>query len=139
MHRLNCPSARFLDVLAGALVLASTVASPAARAEATSVASDDTANVRGADAGPARPGLFGRHTIPAETLGAHRGGALTVVANDLTARGTVSDNFAANLSTGNNAISDSAFQHAAGLPMVIQNSGNNVLIQNSTILNLNLK
>lgn len=136
MHRLTYPLAR---PLAGALVFALMAGSSAARAEATSVASDEAADARSADPGPTRPGLFSKQTISSETLGAHRGGALTVVANDLTARGTVSDNFAANLSTGNNAISDSAFQHAAGLPMVIQNSGNNVLIQNSTILNLNLK
>jgi hypothetical protein len=38
-----------------------------------------------------------------------------------------------------NVISDGAFSGSVGLPMVIQNSGNNVLIQNATIVNVQLK
>ena len=51
----------------------------------------------------------------------------------------VAENEAHHLTTGSNAISDGAFAGASGLPIVVQNSGNNVLIQNSTILNLNVK
>jgi hypothetical protein len=71
-------------------------------------------------------------------LEAQRGGQDLVV-NDQKLKATVTDNVASNLTTGNNVISEGAFAGTNGLPMVIQNSGNNVSIQNSTILNLNLK
>jgi hypothetical protein len=70
-------------------------------------------------------------------LARERGG--TDVFNDMKLKGVVADNQAINLSTGNNLISDGALAGAAGLPMVIQNSGNNVLIQNATIVNVQLK
>ena len=93
-------------------------------------------------AGPAgrvlRPHLFD-HAVTDAQLAERRGGAADVRINDITARGAVTDNEASNLSTGSNIISDGAFNSATGLPIVVQNSGNNVLIQNSTILNLNLK
>ena len=38
-----------------------------------------------------------------------------------------------------NTVSSGAFAGTAGLPMVIQNSGNNVLIQNATIVNVQIK
>ncbi|WP_298270885.1 hypothetical protein [Geobacter sp.] len=41
--------------------------------------------------------------------------------------------------TGINSVSDSAFTNASGIATVIQNSGNQVLIQNSMILNLLLR
>lgn len=72
-----------------------------------------------------------------ESLAEARGGAdLSVNENNLDA--TMEGNVASNLSTGNNTITESAFSNATGIPMVIQNSGNNVIIQNSTILNLQL-
>jgi len=43
------------------------------------------------------------------------------------------DNF-----SGSNVVSGSAFGSSAGLPTVIQNSGNNVLIQNATIVNIRM-
>jgi hypothetical protein len=70
-------------------------------------------------------------------LDVQRGGDVHV--NDNNATGNVQDNVARNLTTGNNTITESAFANSAGIPMVIQNSGNNVLIQNSTILNLQLQ
>lgn len=71
-------------------------------------------------------------------LAAQRGGAdLHVNENNATA--VVQDNVARNLTTGNNTISDNAFSNTNGVPMVVQNSGNNVVIQNSTILNLQLQ
>jgi hypothetical protein len=81
-------------------------------------------------------------TVDESQLGTSRGGAelepvpLTINQNNTT--GAVSGNVAANLTTGSNNISDSAFSNSAGVPVVIQNTGNNVLIQNSTILNLQL-
>ncbi len=75
-------------------------------------------------------------------LSTARGGAESVNANvtlnQNTSNGNVSGNVATNLTTGSNNLSDSAFSNSAGVPIVIQNTGNNVLIQNSTILNLQL-
>ena len=70
-------------------------------------------------------------------LANQRGGSETHL-NQNNATGTVSGNVASQLNTGSNTISESAFSNSNGIPIVIQNSGNNVLIQNSTILNLNL-
>jgi hypothetical protein len=53
--------------------------------------------------------------------------------------GTVGDNHADHVVTGSNAISSGSFQGAAGVPMVIQNTGNNVLIQNATIVNVQFR
>lgn len=66
-----------------------------------------------------------------------RGGSdLHVNQNNLDA--ILEGNVAANLTTGDNTITEGAFTNTTGIPMVIQNSGNNVIIQNSTILNLEL-
>lgn len=51
-------------------------------------------------------------------------------------QGNVAGNTVYGGTTGNNIISDNAFQNAYGFPVVIQNSGNNVLLQNSVIINL---
>jgi hypothetical protein len=80
--------------------------------------------------------LDGR-ALDAKALSAQRGG--TEVLNDMTLKGVVADTRASNLNTGNNVISDGAFTGTVGLPMVIQNSGNGVLIQNATIINLQVK
>ena len=61
------------------------------------------------------------------------------VINDMKLKGIVSDNQAFNLTTGNNAITEGSFAGASGLPTVIQNTGNNVLIQNATIVNVQIK
>ena len=58
--------------------------------------------------------------------------------NQNNSTGAVTGNVASQLNTGSNTISESAFSNSSGIPIVIQNSGNNVLIQNSTILNLQL-
>ena len=50
--------------------------------------------------------------------------------------GTVGNNTAINTVSGNNVIDSGSFANAQGLPMVIQNSGSNVLIQNATVINL---
>ncbi|MFP5406695.1 MAG: hypothetical protein ACLGHY_10285 [Gammaproteobacteria bacterium] len=71
-------------------------------------------------------------------LAAQRGGA-DLHLNENNATAVVQDNVARNLTTGNNTISDNAFSNTNGVPMVVQTSGNNVVIQNSTILNLQLQ
>jgi hypothetical protein len=63
----------------------------------------------------------------------------TLVWQDTTLSGTVSDNSADHLSTGDNVITGNSLSGATGFPTVIQNSGNNVLIQNATVLNVQFK
>jgi hypothetical protein len=53
--------------------------------------------------------------------------------------GSLSQDRATNTVSGGNVIQSGAFANASGLPTVIQNSGNNVLIQNSTIVNVQFK
>jgi hypothetical protein len=76
--------------------------------------------------------------VPIGDLDRQRGGNELVV-NHMNVNGTVTDNFASDILTGTNSITGSAFSGASGIPMVIQNTGNNVLIQNATIINLQLK
>ena len=71
------------------------------------------------------------------TLEAQRGG-MQVVVNDMQLAGTTSGNSATNVVTGTNAISAGAFANMSGLPVVIQNSGANVLIQNAVILHVQM-
>jgi hypothetical protein len=109
-------------------------AAPAAPAAATA------ANASGATAQPRDP--LAAAVIDDSQLNSARGGAESVNANVTlntnTSSGNVTGNVATNLTTGSNNLSDSAFSNSAGVPIVIQNTGNNVLIQNSTILNLQL-
>ena len=77
---------------------------------------------------------------PAADLGKlehSRGGTDTFNTNN-TANlgGVVSGNSAVNVVTGSNTIDAGAFANMSGIPVVIQNSGANVLIQNATIVNL---
>lgn len=71
-------------------------------------------------------------------LAENRGG-FTLELNTNNLNGQVYDNQAIANVTGSNAITSSAFSGASGLPTVIQNSGNNVLIQNATVLNVKLQ
>jgi hypothetical protein len=73
--------------------------------------------------------------IASSQLGDYRGG-FDIVKNDMQLSGSVANNSAVNVMSGNNYIADGAFSNASGLPMVIQNSGSNVLIQNATIVNV---
>lgn len=87
---------------------------------------------------------FALAPAPASTLEQLRGGSESVappinnIASDTQLRGTTDNNVATNVVTGNNAI-QSSFSNAAGIPVVIQNSGANVLIQNATVVNLQFK
>jgi hypothetical protein len=100
---------------------------------AVSAAADEAASA----AIVARPNPFGIKPVELKVLARKRGG--TDVVSDAQLRGVVSDNRAVNVATGANVISDGAFAGMSGLPMVVQNSGNNVLIQNSTIVNVQVK
>jgi hypothetical protein len=77
--------------------------------------------------------------VPADEarLASYRGGADTV-RNDMTLAGTTADNSARNVSTGDNTISAGSFANMNGLPVVIQNTGANVLIQNAVIVHLQM-
>jgi hypothetical protein len=70
-------------------------------------------------------------------LEAQRGG--TDTHNDMNLNGSVAGNSAVNVVTGNNTIDAGSFANMSGIPVVIQNSGANVLIQNATIINLQMK
>jgi hypothetical protein len=82
-------------------------------------------------------GPFGINPVDLKTLSRKRGGADTF--NDMQLKGVVADNRAINVQTGSNAISEGAFAGTTGLPMVVQNTGSNVLIQNATIINVQVK
>jgi hypothetical protein len=71
-------------------------------------------------------------------LDSTRGGTELVAAAG-TLSGAVSGNAATQVATGNNVIQSGSLANATGLPVVIQNSGANVLIQSATVINLQLK
>jgi hypothetical protein len=75
--------------------------------------------------------------VAATTLADFRGGT-EVVSSDMRLSGTTASNTATNVATGTNAISAGSFSNMSGLPIVIQNTGANVLIQNAVILNLQM-
>jgi hypothetical protein len=87
---------------------------------------------------PARLGVAPGDRLSEGQLEGLRGGTDTPW-SDMKLNGTVSNNNATNVVTGANLITDGAFANANGLPMVIQNSGANVLIQNATIVNIQIK
>jgi hypothetical protein len=77
-------------------------------------------------------------TVASDALDAMRGGTdnKTITTNVSDVDGTVDGNTAINAITGGNLMDGGAFGNAAGLSSVIQNSGNNVLIQNSTVVSV---
>lgn len=79
---------------------------------------------------------FGQ-AVSTGTLGSYSGGSF--VHNNQTITGTVTGDSATQVTTGTNSISGDSFAGASGLPSVIQNTGNNVLIQNGVIVNVQLK
>jgi hypothetical protein len=98
---------------------------------------DDTALIAASSPPQSQNPFAEQPLLDDQTLDARRGG--TEVVNDMKLNGVVSDNQAYNLVTGSNSITEGAFAGASGLPTVIQNSGNNVLIQNATIVNVQLQ
>ena len=75
---------------------------------------------------------------PAGRLETARGGSDTIT-SDTRLGGVVANNSAQHVTTGANSIASGSFSGAVGLPVVIQNSGANVLIQNATVINLQFK
>jgi hypothetical protein len=88
---------------------------------------------------PAQPAARPGRPEPANTegLASQRGGAATQ--NEMRLDGSVAGNTAVNVVTGANSIGTGSFANMSGIPVVIQNSGANVLIQNATIINLQFK
>jgi hypothetical protein len=86
----------------------------------------------------ADPDGFDAKAVAADKLAAVRGGADTVT-NTMRLDGAVSGNSAVNVLSGANSIGNGAFSNASGLPIAIQNSGANVLIQNATIINIQMQ
>lgn len=62
-----------------------------------------------------------------------------LVQDTMTMTGAVTGNSATQVNTGANSITGDSFSGASGLPTVIQNTGNNVLIQDGVIVNVQLK
>lgn len=80
---------------------------------------------------------LGKPIAPA-ALDAERGGKKTVI-NTMEVGAKLHDNRAVDTVSGGNFISDNAFSHSSGLPAAIMNTGNNVIIQNAYILNMEMK
>jgi hypothetical protein len=86
----------------------------------------------------ADPAGFDGKAVEADQLATLRGGADTVT-NTMRLDGAVSGNSAVNVLSGANSIGNGSFSNASGLPIAIQNSGANVLIQNATIINIQMQ
>jgi len=88
-------------------------------------------------AAPAR--MFDSVAEETASLADQRGAADTASLSEITAIGKVKDNVAENLTTGSNFITEGSFAGSNGFSTVLQNSGNNVLIQNATIVNVQVQ
>lgn len=75
--------------------------------------------------------------VALDTLAQQSGGAQGM-SNDVKLSGMTAGNSAAYVATGSNHIGEGAFANMSGLPVVIQNSGANVLIQNAVVVNLQM-
>ncbi len=84
------------------------------------------------------PPAFDSPPVTDERLAALHAGADTV-SNDMRLNGAVTGNATTDVVSGVNTISSGAFSNASGLPVAIQNSGSNVLIQNATIINIHMQ
>lgn len=81
--------------------------------------------------------------VSLQELGENRAKAMLeidkVFINEQELNGSVSGNSAVNTYSGDNIIDGNAFGNASGLINSIQNTGNNVLIQSATILNVSIE
>jgi hypothetical protein len=145
-HPFNQGVANRLCSLAVLAALASPAwAGPAEPAASQDQSGTDTVaqtakqDAKPAAAAPARSGL-GVDFGPAADIGKldqSRGGADTKT--DVKLDGVVTGNSATNVNTGGNVIDAGSFANMSGIPVVIQNSGANVLIQSSTVINVQFK
>ena len=133
---MHSPSPRptGLFALMGFGLLTAAHAAPPAVAHAAPVAAHASAH----SVAPVPPSAFGLGpSVGNAQLAGLSGGANTY--QTITLNGTVSNTSTTDVATGFNEIGGGAFANAAGFPMVIQNSGNSVLIQNATIINVQMQ
>ena len=82
-------------------------------------------------------------TLSDDELGAHRARENLeidqITINDQDQDGDVTDNVAIGNTNGDNLINGEAFSNSSGFLSTVQNTGNNVLIQNSTIINVSVE
>ncbi|WP_426110634.1 hypothetical protein [Massilia sp. PWRC2] len=124
-----------------AAVCARADAAPSTTAPSDSASTTDRtdSNVAAVTKAPAAaPPFVGAPALAGDTeLDTARGGNGTTVDTRLT--GEVSGNVANNVQTGWNVINGGAFANMTGIPIIVQNSGANVLIQNATVIHLQLQ
>lgn len=65
--------------------------------------------------------------------------AIEILANNMHLNADMKDNQLFSTSTGLNQVSNDAFANASGISTIVQNSGNQVIINNAFILNLQMK
>ncbi|HIG66204.1 MAG TPA: hypothetical protein EYQ43_11790, partial [Methyloprofundus sp.] len=68
-----------------------------------------------------------------------RGGVVNITDNKMSVEARLSDNVAINNVNGFNGIDNGSFAGSRGFTSVIQNTGNQVVIQNSTIVNITVR
>jgi hypothetical protein len=106
---------------------------PSLATDAVPASTDDVVPAPQDDAGVQAIGA----AVPSTSLESLRGGDGNVnTTNVADLRGRVDGNTASNVVTGGNVVQDGSFANASGISTVIQNSGNNVLIQNGTVVNV---
>lgn len=78
--------------------------------------------------------------ISAAELARERGGeSPTTPTSYIFEEAEIRDNTVTNSNSGDNRVSSGAFSGASGFSTVIQNSGNHVVIQDSTVVNLTIQ
>ena len=80
--------------------------------------------------------VFENKTVPTDVMSSQRGKAVVTI---MDVDGTVAENTAMNTVSGRNIVTGGSFANSGGIVTSIQNSGNNVLIQNATILQLDVR
>ena len=141
-----------LAALCGPCALSGAASPPAVDSVAARAAAASAPVARGPASGPAAAPTSAPSNAPGRTaagavdtvddaeLDAARGGAgASATLIDTRLAGQVSGNSANNVQTGWNVIDGGAFSNMTGIPIVVQNSGANVLIQNATVIHLQLQ
>jgi hypothetical protein len=102
---------------------------------ATEPAREETIQVEAAHAAPAENEFA--TAMSNDELGEFRGGFISPTIMNSNMVASLENNAAVNTVSGNNNIGDGAFSNINGFANVIQNSGNNVIIQSSFQVNVN--
>lgn len=86
-----------------------------------------------------KPFLGAQKPLDGQQLQKNRGARDVKVANLNDVHGSVQNNAATDVVTGHNTITNGSFSNVSGFPLVVQNTGANVVIQSSTIVNIGLQ